>query len=145
MYLNVYKVHIDETRYHEVNDLGWSGVEWGRAHMRVGHLTQSGAGRENDERVLDAAKAKCYRHAQIIEADDLELVFSYDNGMPTPSVNVIWHPPGYRSMSIGEVVIDGLTDRGWVCVDCGFAPLAPETVREFQSLVSTWCPDLSAA
>ncbi len=134
MYLNVYKVHLSEERYREVNAVGWGGVDWATEYLGEPMTKMPQARLEAS--ILRRAEKDFYRHAMIVEATDLEDVFRYDNTGNPDGVTVLWHPHGYRSMSVGEVVIDSM-NRGWLCVDVGFVPLSDETVFTFQTMVAT--------
>lgn len=118
--------------YHEVNRLGWEGVEWGNAYLNVSGFLKS-VGAEN--RIRDAIKRDIYDHTCTMKVQGgLEGAFAFGNGHGEGEWIMRDEP---KSVSVGDVLIDADMTNAWVCLSVGWKTLGREFMKEFQTRVAT--------
>ena len=136
MQWNIYQPMINEQRYHEVNRLDWSGVEWGSAYLKV---TSALKGDYAELCVLNAVHYNLYEHTAIVEARDPEDLFHLTN-MWDNEAAILWRNKP-KSGSVGDVIttIDGETVANgcYICLSVGWRLASDDFSRWFQSKVTT--------
>lgn len=131
MEYKVFQVTINNDRYFEVNAFGWDGVDWGKAYSALALVSY------NDEdiadKIFDAVDHNLYEHNIIIEADNLEHMFTIGNYISDQG-NIKWSDPQRSSVSVGNVVI--ANGHMYICATTGWIQLTDEDCHKFESKVT---------
>lgn len=91
-------------------------------------------------KVREAVEAGSFAHQWMVEAINPGHVFEITNyaGMVAPEQmpEVLWRGARPYSGSVGDVILSGDHDRGWLVLPVGFAELDRDFVRWFETKVS---------
>ncbi len=113
----VLKLKMSPEAVAEVNARGWRKSDEGAAYQRLRMANASNP--DLASHVLAAALMGLYHHGLTVDAPSIDAVFDYDNGLPDTGVVPSYHCKGLPSMSVGDIVMDGICahlccDNGWV-------------------------------
>ena len=137
---NVYQPRITDEMAKTVNREGWDKTPWGPSYLGVTGLLNAP---EASGRMRDAVENDLYRHAYIVEAADVADTFPLTNGMGGEG-RIILNIGQPSSGSVGDVVIRTDHSEGWICLSLGWAEIADDTLRWFESKVATVQPAMNA-
>lgn len=140
---NVYQTPLVGERYREINAKGWGGTDWDAAYLKLSMLDRD----KEDvwDRVQEAAKKSLYRHTWIVRCPNVDAVHAKTNWIHGSDDSFIrWSDTENRmSCSVGDVVISTDHKEAFVCTIFGWKELTMLQLREFETIVSTYIPDLA--
>jgi hypothetical protein len=128
-----FQLMIDDAKYHEVNSKGWGEVAWGDAYTALTAFPRE----DNvwlNEKITKALAHDLYQLTALVQCeaydpeDALEAIFCVTNGMSSAQAQVLDLTDQRKSGSVGDVAIDYVSHRGWMCMSCGWFELDQEHV-----------------
>lgn len=145
MKYRIYQRYASKGLYAQINREGWDSPDprvW--AYAALGTLSASQGVPEICKTISLGASFDLYQHNWIVEAEDENDVFNITNGMGDQG-KVLWKSGHQASGSVGDVIISGDSTSGYICLNCGWAPMTTKQIRYFETRVSTFMPTLSPA
>ena len=134
---NVFQARLTKDQKDDVNKFGWDHSDVTKAYAGMQFVNEANA----YDRYAAAVSAGLYKHNYIVDADDVEDVFTVTNHMAADA-EIKWQATPARSTSVGDVIFEAGTcdgdmsvTRGWICCDCGWAELSGDDRRSFMKEV----------
>jgi len=135
----VYQPTINDARYHEVNEVGWEGVEWANEYIGLTSFPKE----EGIEDLIRAGiDAGLYSHNWTVSARNVDETFPITNMMGDAS-DIVFMGPNRKSGSVGDVVIEPHSGMAWFCMSVGWIKLSDELRKYLEHKVTTTLPELS--
>ena len=132
--MRVYQCQLTSAQANEVNSAGgWDEVDFGKAYLDATAMF----GKESGFHKVEAAY-KLYSHTKNIDTSDPNVAFEIGNGFGAVD-KITWERPS-KSISVGDVLIDSSSRKGWIIKSFGFEELDIKQVRTFECNVITVIP-----
>lgn len=126
MSYRVFQTILSDEMADEVNENGWSGVDWASAYLNI----TSGFYSVNYSNLIETVENGIYHHAWNANSNSVDGAYSMVEYGTAESVGSI-----RRSCMVGDVFVsdDG---TGWVCLGMGWAEMPDDILENFLKNVS---------
>jgi len=126
---NVYQITLTDSQVVSIN--ANSEGDLAKTYFRLSNIwgDEGGLG----TRVKEGIDMGLYNHAWIVEADSVDEVFEITNIRQEEAERV----GRAKSGSVGDIVVDGLSTTGWLCISIGWVELPDDVIKYLQANVDT--------